>query len=104
MGPIGHLRALVLTRAATFLDPQENDEHCDLDEMILAHEQEQNLSQENEAIPSDGGEGVVPSDLLWNNIVFLNYAIAMVDLLISQAATGRHKRLSACCAKTTQVN
>ena len=50
----------------TQIDPQENDEHCGLDEMILAHEQEQVLGRKEDTVSNDGEEGAVPSDLLWH--------------------------------------
>ena len=53
--------------------------------MILAHEQEQELNQEEEAVPSTRGEDFVPSHLLWNGVVLLDYALAMVDQLINQS-------------------
>ena len=59
------------------LDPQqESNEHSDLDGMVLAHEQEQELIQEEDAEPSTRGEDVVPTDLLWKDVARISASYA----------------------------
>ena len=82
------------------LDPQqESNDHSDLDGMILAHENEQEQNQDEEAVPSTEREDVVPSDLPSNDVVLLDYALAMVDQLINQSAFDRHARITAFSAR-----
>ena len=63
--------------------------------MIFANEHEQQQNRKVEAVPSTEGEDVVPSDLLWNDMVLLDNSLAMVDQLINQAAVNRHTRITA---------
>ena len=90
----------VTTQLISMLDPQqESNDHSDLDGMILAHENEQEQNQDEEAVPSTEREDVVPSDLPSNEVVLLDYALAMVDQLINQAAFNRHARITAFSAR-----
>ena len=76
----------------TQIDPQEGDDHFGLDEMVFAHEQEQALGQDQDTVSDDGVEDAVPSKLLWDDIIFLDYAISMINLLIPQTAAARSDR------------
>ena len=67
----GHLRALIQARAATSLlidmleqqtqtDTLNDDGHCGLDGMIVTHQQEQALGQDQDTVSDDGIEEAVP--------------------------------------------
>ena len=44
------------------LNPLNDDGHCGLDDMIIAHQQELDLGQDQDTVSDDGIEEAAPSD------------------------------------------
>ena len=78
----------------TQTDTMDDDGHCGLDGMIIAHQQEQALGQDQDTVSDDGIEEAAPSDLLFDDIFLLDSAISMIDQLVPQIAAARNDRHS----------
>ena len=78
----------------TQTDTMDDDGHCGLDGMIITHQQEQALGQDQDTVSDDGIEEAAPSDLLFDDIFLLDSAVSMIDQLVPQIAAARNDRHS----------
>ena len=96
LGPKGYLKTLLRTRAASLrlivmLEEQVEDAFnidgvFNLDDAIADHQQECEADQEIDSASADGFEDAVPSDMLDDDLVLLDWAVSRLEDLITLAS------------------
>ena len=96
LGPKGYLKTLLRTRAASLqlivmLEEQVEDAFnidgvFNLDDAIADHQQECEADQEIDSASADGFKDAVPTDMLGDDLVLLDWAVSRLEDLITLAS------------------